>query len=267
MFCGLYGSAFPGDVAHRTAGRKGQRGLLPRRPAVAMAGGGLRHDRRFALGCHVHVGARRRLQWCLDLYAAGAGLCARLCGDRAGAAAALLQAQPHIDLHLPRPALRCPKREDGGPVFHHKPPAGVGAEDVPGGVRALRVCVPRLGRALLGAGGGVYRHHPALHFPRRYQDGGVDRHAADHFPAGRGGGYGGGRPQQAGHEPAGTAAPLVRPRLYTYVRDRPDSTQVLGEAVGGRHVHHHYDDGPGPGHDAEEPHLPHAARRAEECDW
>ena len=266
MLCGLHGVAFPRHVAHRAAWRTRQRGFLPCRTAFTVAGGGLRHDRGVALGCHLHVGTRRRLWRRMDLYAAGVRLCAGLRGNRAGAAAALLQAEPHLDLYLPRPAVRCAEREDRCHILHHQPSARLGVAYVLGGVCSLRVCVPRVGRTLLGTGAGVYRYHPYVYLPRRYQDGGVDRHASDHLPAGGRSGHGGGCPQSAGHEPARVAPYFVRRGLHTDVRHRPVGSEVLVEAGCGRYVHHHHHDRSRSGYDAEEPYLPHSARRAKERD-
>ena len=105
-----------------------------RRPPGPVVYRGHSHDRCTHKRCDLHLGARHGHRLAIQLHADGAGFLRGLLCDRLPACAAVLQAQPGLDLRLPGGALWRPHPQDRRLVLLHKQDAGRRSA-LPGGVR------------------------------------------------------------------------------------------------------------------------------------
>ena len=186
----LYRAPVPDLLDHGAQGRI--EFLLLRRQESTLARGGLRHDRRLDFRRHLHLGARQRLGPEFLLYAAGARFRGRLHHHCEGAAAALLQDEPHLDLHLSRGKVRAEVAQDGIHRIHGVPRPGRRRPRVRGHRGVLRLHAARHGGQDVAAAAvhPHYGHFPGaalfLYLQGRREDHHLDRRAADHvYVAGR----------------------------------------------------------------------------------
>ena len=241
-----------------------QRDVLSWRAAFAVAHGGLRHGGCQHFGRHVcQCAGHGAPQW-HDLSAALHGLHPGLCGCGLRAAARLLQAGPHQHICLPRPAAGPAQLPEWCVVLPAVEDGRVGREVLRGLHDTTAVRVRRTRCAVRGERRGNGDAHLALHAAGWGAHARLHRRLPDHLPVHVPSPYylygdvaagivGGQRPADCDGR---RAQPCLRLRRLVVASE-------LLETAAQRCLHRHRDDGARPGHDAEEPHLPHAARGTE----
>ena len=172
------------------------------------------------------------------------------------APAALLSVATDEHLRLPRPTLWPARPPHGQPLLHYQQTHGCRGANVPGLPRAPRICGAPAGHSLPVDGSRSPAAHLVLHAPQRHRCPRAHRCAPDglspaerRYPPLGSGRCPGARPARNHHHHSPLAA---QPRVGMGCAVAASLLATIPK----RRIHRHRHDGPRPGYDAEEPHLP-----------